>query len=63
MRKAEPGTIEKKSHQMLWGRPAKIGDRVRVTQSPNVWVANSTVNRRACVRVSSMVTNPIVAAQ
>jgi len=61
VRKAEPGTIEKKSHQMLWGKPVKTGDRSRVSQSPTVWIANSNVKSTACFRVSSMLIGPIVA--
>ena len=46
---------------MLWGNPARTGDRLNVTQSPTVWTANSNVKSRACLRVSSIVTSPIVA--
>ena len=61
VRKAEPGTIEKNSHQMLWGKPARTGDRLKVSQSPTICVANSNAKSKECLRVSSMVTSSIVA--
>lgn len=61
VRKAEPGTIEKNNHQMLWGKPARTGDRLKVSQSPTTCVANSNAKSKACLRVSSMVTSSIVA--
>ena len=61
VRKAEPGTIEKNNHQMVWGKPARTGDRLKVSQSPTICVANSNAKSKACLRVSSMVTSSIVA--
>jgi hypothetical protein len=61
VRKAEPGTIKKKISQTLRGKPTRTGDRLSVTQSPTVWVANSNVKSRACLRVNSIVTSLIVA--
>jgi hypothetical protein len=56
VRKAEPGAIKKKATQRLRGKPARTGDRLNVTQSPTVWIANSNVKSRACLRVTSIVT-------
>src|SRR6267143_1818311 len=44
---------------MLRGKPARIGDLLKETQSPTVWVADNSAKSRACLRVSSIVTRPI----
>jgi len=46
---------------MLWGKPARTGDRLKVSQSPTICIANSNAKSKACLRVSSMVTSSIVA--
>ena len=60
VRRAEPGTIKKKQAQTLRGKSARTGDLLKVTQIPTIWVANSNAKSKACLRVSSIVTSPIV---